>query len=239
MKRSDRRGKRQKELGIHIPELPEDWIPKVQIMLAETNSEAWKQVGRPLRWGRMFAAHTPIFEEGEPWGFDNGAWTFYSRGLEWDGEWFLRRIDDFLEKVEELKTPPLVAVVPDIILGGMESFDRSQEWVEKLQHVDWPWYLVVQDGMSPSDPEIFEALSSGFYAGIFMGTVPTSSARKWVSLARKLDLRFHYARCGVIGKLQHAYQLGVDSVDSSGPLRSWRILSRYVAYWWQMERMYE
>lgn len=176
--------------------------------------------------------------EEEPWGLDNGAWQAHLDGTDFEPDAFLRRLDQAVEASEEFH-PPLVAVVPDIVCGGLPSLDFSLEWMETLWDrtpTNWPWYLAVQLGMATE--EIRPVLAEEIFDGIFLGGghVMKASGRRWRNLAREFDLPFHYAQCGTKGKLQHAFELEATSLDSVGPI-TWKVKFReFYLYYHALER---
>lgn len=158
--------------------------------------------------------------EGERWGFDNGVFKDWDRkgpmrSSSFDGDAYLRRV----ERAYRAGVPHF-AVVPDLIGAGRESLEHSIEWLPRLPK-EWPLYLAVQDGMSADDVEV--ALMSLPFAGVFLGgsSAFKSTARLWSSMAHRLGLRFHFARCSSQQAWARACAVGADSVDSSQML--WRL----------------
>jgi hypothetical protein len=163
-------------------------------------------------WGRMFIENKPSPYPGERWGFDNGAYRDFVRNRCFDEKGFMRRFERAYK--EPLK--PFMAVIPDIVAGGMASFDYSASWLNRLP-ADWPWYLAVQNGME------VEAVKSLLptVAGIFLGgdeEFKGSTGHEWSSIAKQYGKMYHYARCGTGRKIRHAYCIGADSVDSVAPI---------------------
>lgn len=179
-----------------------------------------------LGWGRMWIGRNPSAYEGEPACVDNGAWRDHCAGLRGVNiPRFLRHVDKF----HRLVGTPYLAVCPDIVFGGLESLEYSLSWLPRLP-ADWPWYIAVQDGMTEADVEPVIHL----FAGIFLGgsnEFKRATARGWANFARRHGKRFHYARAGTPRKLQHAIDVGADSLDSAFPMWTHeRWLS--FEYWW-------
>jgi hypothetical protein len=150
--------------------------------------------------------------EGEPWGFDNGAWHCFINNKPFNSKKFLKRVGKM-----ELIGAPILAVTPDILKAGNKSLAFSNSWIEKLQN-GWPWYLAVQDGMVFDDVE--SSLTKYPYEGIFLGggdSFKNFYGKQYLALARKYGLGFHFGRCGTAKKIRKAYQWGVDSCDSAFP----------------------
>lgn len=168
-----------------------------------------------LGWGRIFVIERPNTYEGEPWGFDNGAFMAWRRGERFDEDKYLWRLE---RNLRVCRAPPLLAVLPDIVAGGRESFEYSLTWVGRLP-VEWPWYLALQDGMDFADVE----REMWQFDGLFLGGTNEfkgRTAEKWIALARKHGKPFHFGRCGTLKKLDAAVRWGVDSLDSALPLWS-------------------
>ena len=176
-----------------------------------------KKLLRLPSFGRMFA-RDPCKQEwpGERCGFDNGAWTCYVKGLPFDGDKFLRRLDQMQKTIAEKCLA--CAAVPDIVAGGKRSLDFSLEWIEKLPPLK-RWCLVVQDGMTV---EMVEPHLDKF-GGLFLGGTDQfkRTAAIWRELARQHRKWSHYGRCSTIARIRDAIQLGYDSLDSSRPVRCW------------------
>jgi len=158
----------------------------------------------------------------EPWGFDCRAFKAWQDagfpvGLtqnDWSVLWDSVDFENWLEVCRTVPMPPKIAVVPDIP-GSAESLQWSLRWRSRLPN-DWPWYLSVQDGMS-----VGHVLSvAHLFDGIFLGGTDRFklTAQVWCDLAHFCGKKFHYARAGTRSKLQHAYAIGADSLDSSYPL---------------------
>ncbi len=191
------------------------------MMIGSYNGEREKQIYQRLGWGRMHAATLKVNPyEGEPWGFDNGAWTSFAKGLPFPEERFLKRLDNALEAAEENNAPPLVAVVPDIVGGGMASFEFSMKWIGRLRSraPDFPWYLVIQNNYTP---ELVEGVLDMF-DGLFLGggDQMKHAGRRWTKMCHAHGKKLHYGRGGTLAKLQHAFEIDADSIDSAFPLFS-------------------
>ena len=182
------------------------------VLLGETRSATNLKIIRENEWGRIFLKAKPTPQPFEPWGFDNGAFEAFNKKQPFPGFEFMRRLD----VAYRINSYPCVAVCPDIVAGGLTSLDFSLKWREKLRDIDWPWYLAVQDGMTVEQVEPI----LGWFAGIFLGGSDKfkPQAYRWCRLAHKHQKKFHYGRAGTRKKIQSAYNVGSDSLDSSFPL---------------------
>jgi hypothetical protein len=180
-------------------------------------------------WGRLFVDR-PAPRPEEPWALDNGVFGSWKSGTEWTPRTFMRS----LERAADLHRPVL-AVLPDIVGGGKESIAHSMRWRSTLP--DMPWYLALQDGMTPYD--VVPVL--GEVDGLFLGGTDDfkRTARQWCTLAHEHGKRFHYARVSTQNRLREAYRIGADSADSSQMLWSREHFARFERWWRDMHAQTE
>jgi len=186
-------------------------IPRTQVLIGDTRSLKYVARLKELGWGRMFAGVKPTPWEGEPWGFDNGAYKNWTDGMPFD----VQRFEYRLAQAQEIGTP-YFAVVPDIVASGCSSLVFSLKWREQLPNGWAPWYLAVQDGMTIHDVKPY----LDRFDGIFLGGSDTfkQQAWRWRVFAKDHGKPFHYARAGTLPKLESALKMHADSLDSAYPL---------------------
>lgn len=174
-----------------------------------------------LGWGRMWA-HALNLNAQTIWAFDNGAFTAWREGKPFPAQRFKER----LERALSVGTPWL-AVAPDLVAQGQKSLEFTLSWMPDLP--PWPWFLAVQDGMTPIDVEPH----ADRFSGIFLGGSDAfkAQARMWCGWAHERGLRFHYGRAGTLSKLYEAQQIGADSVDSGFPLWTVERFERFARNW--------
>lgn len=235
------------DFGLHDFDQIEDIDCPIDILIGDTTGERVKNFYEPLGWGRMYSLSCPDVYKGEPWALDNGAWAA------WDGEGsqmtpdqfdhdeFLRRVAEAREAAEEMETPPIFAVVPDLLQAGETSFYQSQYWLGEIVARgwdDWNWFLAIQTGMEPSDAKFL--LENYPYDGMFFGggKALKGNARVWSRLADELDVPFHYGQCGTESRLRQAFSINeqyrVDSIDSAGPRKSGESFRKFIRNWMVM-----
>jgi len=151
---------------------------------------------------------------------DNGAFECFRRGFPFSEYRFMSMVEKSWNAGLSLD----FIVCPDIVAGGMRSFDFSINWVEKL--IPAKIALAVQDGM---DFSIMHSYISDKFSHIFVGGTikwKWETAKIWVELAHKFGMKCHIGRCGTIEKLRYAKLIGADSVDSTSFVRndSWDII---------------
>ena len=201
-----------------------------RILVSESTGIEIKDWYSRLGWGRMWSRSYGLPYKGEPWGFDNGAWHAAQHGKEFPEEFFAGRVEESHRRSVEIETPPFVAVCPDIVHGGMASLEFSLRWIDRVRVIapTWKWYLAVQDGMIPK--EVDDVLSQ--FDGIFLGGSAKSKGpcRLWYNMARSHGVLFHYGRCGIQPRLQQAFDIGVDSLDTAGPMMHPHQLEKFLGW---------
>lgn len=180
----------------------------MQVYLGDTGSSKIIKILQQLGWGRIVITRTIKLYSGEPWGFDNGAFIQWRQGEKWSDSKFLKRLDLAMSM-----GTPTIAVTPDIVAKGEESLAFSLKWIHRLPK--WPWYIAIQDGMTPNMVYPYIEL----FSGIFMGGTNTfrKTAPIWAKLAHNAGKKFHLGRCNE-SHLKLAEKCKADSVDSCGPL---------------------
>ena len=192
------------------------------IIVGDTRSRAMIEVIKRQGFGRMWIASLPTPFNGEPWGFDNGAYAWWTQGKEFDETAFSIRLQAAISVGK-----PYLAIVPDIVAGGSKSLFYSLGWMSRLPK-KWPWYLAVQDGMK----EATVAKYLYIFDGLFLGGTDKfkATAQKWCDIAHEQHKPFHYGRAGTLRKLQHAFNVGADSCDSAFPLWTMERMVRFCAF---------
>lgn len=202
----------------------------MRILVGECTGQLGQKV-EELGWGRMWIARScNIYTyPDEPWGFDNGAYRDYSQGQSFNEVAYRKSLGRAIEH-----GVPYMAVAPDIVAGGERSLAFSVAWRHALPDL-FPWYLAVQDEMNVV--EVGKELESGRWKGIFLGgsTSYKSTATYWRRMAHSFGLRFHYGRCGTPTKLEHAYAVGADSIDSAFPMWTTERWNTFVRAWKRLE----
>lgn len=216
----------------------------VSVMIGGVGGEAVRWM-KKIGLGRMWSSNRPLPYPGERWALDNGAWSGAV-----DPTHLLRQL---VHAVHAEPLPQFV-VLPDRYQEGMKSLRLSLKWHQHLTNPDavaddldrdpylqekfledgdvneiareianLPYALALQPGM------IYQEVASELHrvevAFLGGGNAFKSSARRWTNLAHDQGLDVHYGQCGTPDKLAHAFEVGVDSVDSTtpphNPTRSW------------------
>ena len=188
--------------------------------VSEVGGDKWRERierNKPIL-GRMWARDTPRkYFDWEKFTLDNGAYSSWVNGKQWDGDLFLRRF----EKALEVGTP-YFTVIPDIPGEGERSLEHSLRWRERFDR-ECPFYLAIQDGQTIDmiDPHI------GKFDGLFLGGTLgfKSQAKTFCDYAHDNNINFHYARCSGV-RVIDAYEMGADSIDSTTPAQQGELFYR-------------
>jgi hypothetical protein len=158
---------------------------------------------------------TPI--EGLPYVLDNGAWACHQAGIEWKPE-------PMRTMVERLGLTnggrPNWLVLPDIVMGGMASLERSLRFLDDNR----PWLdthvphvaLAVQNGMTPE--VVGPLLEQHGISVIFVGGSTEwkwATVHQWSELGLDLGIRVHVGRVNGLHRAELCRDLGVASIDGS------------------------
>jgi hypothetical protein len=198
------------------------------VLVGHTRKRSFVGELKARGWGRMMVFDNPRPFDGEPWGFDNGAFYFWIHGQEFDSDLYRKN----LERAYAIKERPYMAIIPDKVARGTESLEYSLQWYARELPQDWPWYLAVQDGMD--EGEVGDILRQTNIAGLFLGGTDRFKERTawmWAARAKDEAKKFHYGRAGTIRKLMHARRVDSDSLDSAFPIWTEERFKRFIRQW--------
>jgi hypothetical protein len=144
---------------------------------------------------------------------DNGAYSAWSNGREWDEEHFLKIL---VRAMVAIRQPDFV-VVPDQVAAGGDSLRFSVKWIKRLPEFPGTRYmLAVQDGME--EEEVHNALKKWDFGGLFVGGTmgwKLKTSPQWVDLAHHHHMPCHIGRIGPWHRILWAARIGADSIDST------------------------
>lgn len=139
-----------------------------------------------------------------PFALDNGAYTDFIKGREFNESRFLEMCD----RAAEVEWPALWVVVPDAVANRDLTLELWEVWAPRLKHYGWPLAFAVQDGMSkddvPSDARVI------FVGGSTEWKLETLTM--WCSSFE----RVHVARVNTRKRLKLCYDAGAESIDGTG-----------------------
>lgn len=160
--------------------------------------------------------------EGFPYALDNGAWSDFQAGRQFDEAAFDKLISALGAGADWI-------VLPDIVAGGLPSLELSRRWLNRTLAICPLVLLAVQDGMHASDVEPL----IGPNVGIFLGgstewKLATMAA--WGSLCASRDIYFHVARVNTRQRFRMAHAANANSVDGSSASRFAKTLPKLDAW---------
>ena len=166
---------------------------------------------RKVGWRLLISATGSHRDEGFPYGLDNGAWTAFQQGRQFDRAAFLRLLGSHGAGADW-------CVVPDIVQGGMESLEFSRGWLGVVLASTRTALIAVQDGMTPGDV----APLLGSRVGIAVGGSTDwkeKTAREWGALSREAGCYLHILRVNSRRRIFICQDAGAHSFDGTSVTR--------------------
>lgn len=163
---------------------------------------------REAGWRLLVSAAGVLRHEGFPYALDNGAWSDFQAGQEFDGERFRRALHLLGADADWI-------ALPDIVGGGLRSLDLSVSWLGEVRAVNDRALLPVQDGMTP---ETLRPVLSAHRLGIFLGGSTEwklATIGEWGDLAHELACHYHVARVNTRRRIWLAAMAGAHSIDGT------------------------
>lgn len=166
---------------------------------------------RRYGWRLLVSRAAEWRTEGFPYALDNGAWSDFMAGREFDE-------DRFEQMIEKLGGGADWIVLPDIVAGGHRSLDLSLRWANRCRSLCDLVLLAVQDGIEPEDVRGFVGRNVGLFLG---GSTEWKLARMldWGRFAAEMGCHYHVARVNTRTRMRRAILAGADSVDGSSASR--------------------
>jgi len=146
---------------------------------------------------------------------DNGAFGCWIRGEEFDTAPFLSLVEKSLKAQKKAD----FLVLPDLIGRGKKSLEFSALWAEKLDGIEIPFALALQDGME--EVEVEEFVRAHGVKVLFVGGTTEwkwRTAEKWVKLAERLGIKCHVGRVPSAKRVYQARIVGAHSIDTTAAL---------------------
>ncbi len=166
---------------------------------------------RSAQW-RLLISRAGVWRtEGFPYALDNGAWTDFKTGRDFDDARFKLLVDKLGAQADWI-------VAPDIVEGGIASLRLSLCWLAPLLTRARLVLIAVQDGIEPND--LVSVVSRR--VGIFLGGSTDwklANMQKWGEFCAGQRCYYHVARVNSIRRMRLAQQAGAGSVDGSSASR--------------------
>ena len=167
---------------------------------------------RRAGWRLMISRAGVWRTEGFPYALDNGAWTDFRSGRDFDDAAFQALVDKLGGDADWI-------VAPDIVAGGLRSLRLSLVWLAPLLVRTRMVLIPVQDGMGPQD---LVNIVLPTRIGIFLGGSTDwklANMRPWGEFCAERGVYFHVGRVNTQKRFRLAHIAGADSVDGSSATR--------------------
>ena len=173
---------------------------------SNTGTKRNLQALRDHGWRILLTPKNPTPRAGLKYGCDNGAWPPTEGGFDEKAFWNL---------IEPHGAGADFVVVPDIVAGGMKSFDFSLGWLSRLAGLKLLLFAV-QDGMDVT--EVCKMLRRETHLGIFLGGSTEwklATMYQWGCVATALDRYYHVGRVNTRRRIRLCAEAGADSFDGT------------------------
>jgi hypothetical protein len=179
---------------------------------------------RGAGWRLLISATGVHRHEGFRYGIDNGAWTAFQAGEDWDTPAYRGRFEALL--ITHGQDADWIAV-PDIVEGGLVSLAVSLRWLEMLRE-EFPaqtFLIPVQDGMCGEDLDPYLDACTGVFVG---GSTSwkEQTAHIWGAVCRKHDAWLHIGRVNSRRRIKLCALAGAHSFDGTSVSRFAKTLPR-------------
>jgi len=167
---------------------------------------------RAAGWRLMISRAGVWRTEGFAYALDNGAWTDYRNGRDFDEPKFQALIDKLGGQADWV-------VAPDIVAGGLLSLRLSLCWLAPLLVRTRLVLVPVQDGMEPAD---LVNIVLPKRIGVFLGGSTEwklERMRQWGEFCAARGVHYHVGRVNTLKRFRLAHVAGADSVDGSSASR--------------------
>lgn len=170
---------------------------------------------RGAGWRVMISPKAMTNPQDFRYAMDNGAWWAFQNNQPFDVAAFERVLAFRGADADWI-------VIPDIVMGGMESLALSRRWLRNLRRRKAlrgaKFMLAVQNGMEPHHVKRL----IGPRVGIFVGgdtEWKLATMRQWASLAHDRGAICHVGRVNTAKRIRLCEAAGVDSFDGSSASR--------------------
>jgi hypothetical protein len=163
-------------------------------------------------WRLLLTAGAVLRPEGFRYGLDNGAWGAFQAGQPFDRT-------AFTEAVRAVGAGADWIVVPDIVLGGLESLRVSKAWLPELAAVGRLLLIPIQDGMTFDH---LDPLVEPGRVGIFVGGSTEwkeGAILRWGPWCRQRGIACHVGRVNTARRIALCAAGRVTSFDGSSVAR--------------------
>lgn len=146
---------------------------------------------------------------GVVWAADNGAYSYWSRGLDFDARAFIAMLKRF-----QGRDDCLFVVAPDMVGDADGTLLLFRAWVGTIRRYGFPVAFVLQNGarMETIPWDSFDALFIGGDTAFKVSATAAAFARE----AKRRGKHVHMGRVNSLKRIQRAHEMGCDSFDGTG-----------------------
>lgn len=178
--------------------------PQMRFMLSPASQTGFKGKRLELLYGKGYA-------------IDNGAYSYYTKGQDFNGGAFLSLCDKYADRADWI-------VIPDKVGDWVETCKMAMRWINILLSYDRPLMMVAQDGAEENDFETLRSWTRNTIVsgGIFVGGTTDwklKHMKKIADICKEANKICHVGRVNSKKRIELCWHAGVSSVDGSGASR--------------------
>jgi len=147
---------------------------------------------------------------------DNGAFSYYQKGQDFNGGAFLSLCDKYAPRADWI-------VIPDKVGDWEETIKMSMRWTNILLSYNRPLMIVAQDGSELNDYHTLRSIvRSRIYAGVFVGGSTDWKIKNMKAISdicTAANKICHVGRVNSRMRILQCNDAGVHSLDGSGASR--------------------
>lgn len=155
---------------------------------------------------RVLVSATGVWRhEGFPYALDNGAWTSFANGTEFDAGLFMGLVEEMGADAEWI-------ALPDVVGDAARTSVMTDHWVPLVDSSKS--LAVIQDG---ADPAVLDALI-GHVKGFFLGgstEYKLSTMHYWGDWCRERGVYYHVGRVNTARRVRLCISAGAHSCDGT------------------------
>ena len=171
------------------------------------NLDALRRYG----WRLLISATGVHRSEGFPYAIDNGAWTAFQQGREFDSLAFRTLLESHGRGADWI-------VCPDVVADAVASLRMTERWLPEVSAVGARVLVAVQDGMAPDD--VAPWVRGG--CGVFLGGSTEwklDRMQAWGDWCASEGAYYHVARVNTGRRIKMAQLSRAHSVDGTSATR--------------------
>lgn len=166
---------------------------------------------RLVGWRLLISAMGVHRHEGFQYALDNGAWTAWTHGHQFNVAAFEKMMAKLADKADW-------CALPDIVCGGAPSLDLSLSWMDRVLGACRMALLPVQPGMTIAAVEPYISSRVGVFVG-GSSEWKLATMADWAALAARKGAWCHVARVNSARRILQCSRAGAHSFDGSSASR--------------------